>query len=400
MAGQRDIARIVALALVLFASGSASAQLNDPNHETTTQAVSLTAAESRCRISDDPTYGTKENPIKVGGGVMYMAAREVRYLSALRGPSGEGIHFIRQGSIAGADERTFLDRYKLDVTGGKTVTLYIDAYHWDTPIAPQGLMCGVDMNLPPPGPDPVETTRTLWKLALGLPDSDIAPISLDPDGSKTHGFVFDHVRLIAAAGRAAAAKGKPLDPMRLPDDLTRPRLIAIAIPRTCAGAEQTPKSIVIADRNGNSPPVVERLDEAALAKRVPGVVVPAHSIGIVYGAGSLIEGARITVEYSDRCSEDEPREVLLPVKVERARILRSVAPVAPPDAVIPPTGAQVQMQVFLTGDGVPRDPVFMAGAWELREAAATAVREWRMEPPRHNGSPVLQVSTVGVRVVK
>jgi hypothetical protein len=72
-------------------------QLGDPTHETTTPDVpGLTAETSKCPLSMDPTYGlTVENPIKTGGGDLYMAAREVKFLNALRGPAGEGVHFKR-----------------------------------------------------------------------------------------------------------------------------------------------------------------------------------------------------------------------------------------------------------------------------------------------------------------
>jgi hypothetical protein len=60
-----------------------SAQFRDPTHETTTPDVpGLTAETSKCSLSTDPTYGlTVENPIKTGGGDMYLAAREVRFLN-------------------------------------------------------------------------------------------------------------------------------------------------------------------------------------------------------------------------------------------------------------------------------------------------------------------------------
>jgi hypothetical protein len=53
-------------------------------------------------VSSDPTFGrVADNPIKVGGGAAYAAARERRYLDALRSPSGEPIAFKRLGSAMG-----------------------------------------------------------------------------------------------------------------------------------------------------------------------------------------------------------------------------------------------------------------------------------------------------------
>ena len=47
------------------------------------------APASSCPVSDDPVFATvKEHAAQVGGGAMYAAARERRYLDALRGPLG------------------------------------------------------------------------------------------------------------------------------------------------------------------------------------------------------------------------------------------------------------------------------------------------------------------------
>ena len=97
-------------------------------HETRTINVpGLTAATSGCPISDDPTYGvTAANPIKVGGDMLYVAARSMRYLQALRGPSGEGLHFWRLGSFEGPDG-TMLDVYQVE-HDGTVHHLYVDGY--------------------------------------------------------------------------------------------------------------------------------------------------------------------------------------------------------------------------------------------------------------------------------
>src|SRR3974377_748988 len=94
------------------------AQGLDPRHQPTTPDVpGLTAEASKCPLSTDRTYGLAiENPVKVGGGDMYMASRQVKFLSALRGPAGEGVHFKRTGSMPGPDG-TILDAYMLDIKG-------------------------------------------------------------------------------------------------------------------------------------------------------------------------------------------------------------------------------------------------------------------------------------------
>ena len=239
-------AMAIAIAVVCASAGS-SAQLKDPTHETKTAPVpGMTPGASLCRISTDETYGlTPANPIKTGGGGMYMAARQVRYLSALRGPAGEGTHFKRGGSLPGPDG-TMLDTYAMEILGGKKTTLYVDGYHWVDPLAPAGFLCGVAMNLPPPGPDPMETTRQQRGIAIRLGDAEIEPISLDPDGSKKHGIVYDHMRLVGLAARAAAAAGKPLDGNNLPRELLEARMVVIATPLSCGADTIAPDTIILA----------------------------------------------------------------------------------------------------------------------------------------------------------
>src|SRR5688572_2841265 len=99
---------------------------------------------STCAVAEDPTYGyTTENPVQVGGGAMYVKAREQRYLDALRGPGGQSIQYKRIGSVPQSpNSRTILDRYEVTYGGlEQPMTLYLDAYHFWTPRAPKGLIC-------------------------------------------------------------------------------------------------------------------------------------------------------------------------------------------------------------------------------------------------------------------
>ena len=90
---------------------------------------------------------------------------------------------------------------------GTVRQLYVDGYRFSEPKAPVGLVCGASRPLDPPGPDPFETRRQLITLAATLDATATNPISLDADGSATHGVVFDHVRLIGKAFAAAASAG-------------------------------------------------------------------------------------------------------------------------------------------------------------------------------------------------
>lgn len=111
------------------------------------EPITETAAET-CAISTDPAYGTTpETPIKLGGDWLTGPGRETLYLDNLRGPNGEVLNYFREGSIMVGDD--ILDIYKIDYDGLSTpITLYIDIYHWENPLAPLGFTCA--------GPIPLE----------------------------------------------------------------------------------------------------------------------------------------------------------------------------------------------------------------------------------------------------
>jgi hypothetical protein len=371
------------------------AQVADPTHETTTPDVpGLTAETSTCPLSTDLTYGlAKENPIKTGGGDLYMASRQVKFLSALRGPAGEGVHFKRAGSMQGPDG-TILDAYSVDIKGDRKTTLYMDGYHWSDLAAPKGFLCGAPMNLAPPGPDPFETTRQLNAIAVSLGAAEVDPISIDADGSKAHGVVYDHVRLIAVAARAAAASAAPLDPDRLPQALATPHLVVIAWPIVCAGETIGPKSVRLTDRSGNEPRVIGTASGAKIADLSPGLSGRTDAVAIAYAVPVLIAGARTTVHYAKPC--EGTQDVELPVAIAGPRIVSQAPAPPPPGKTVPPDGAKVVMQIFVAADGSALKPAFVSGAYEFTAAAAESLKGWKFEPARVNTAPFYKAEQVMV----
>jgi hypothetical protein len=157
------------------------------------------APSSACTIADEPEFAvTKDHPVQIGGGAMFAASRERRYLDALRGPMGETLQYRRTGSIPVDPEgRTILDRYEVTYPGlGTPVAIYLDAYHFDAGLrAPKGFICAVPFGVSPPGPDPMLASESLIELAVEQGAAkEFAPISLDADGSARHGVIFDRFR--------------------------------------------------------------------------------------------------------------------------------------------------------------------------------------------------------------
>jgi len=360
-------------------------------HDTRTINVpGLTAATSACPISDDPTYGvTATNPIKVGGDMLYVAARSMRYLQALRGPSGEGLHFWRLGSFEGPDG-TMLDVYQVE--HDSTVHhLYVDGYRSAELRAPRGLVCAAQQ-MGPPTPNPSETRRQ--RLALAATLTSVGPISLDADGSAKHGVMFDHVRLIARAFASAAAAGHPLDASNLPTEINRPRFVVVAYPAMCDGRPVPPQSVKVTDAPGNSPNVIREARGEQIRELVPGIDAPASALAIMYDADLAIPG-QVTIGYGTTC-ESAPPALTLPITTEAGRITKRVAGHAPAGITLPPGGAQVRVQVYFDFGGLPHFPAYAGGPGVLADAAVAAVAEFRAEPPRVNGAPILQVSTIAV----
>ena len=93
-------------------------------------------------ISTDASYGfEKTNPIKPGSGF----ESEWRYLNALRGPTGEIVHYQRLGHCCAFNTdvaergKGFLDQYELTYDGlAKPLILYLNMFEEAQLIAPQG----------------------------------------------------------------------------------------------------------------------------------------------------------------------------------------------------------------------------------------------------------------------
>ena len=349
------------------------------------------APVSSCAVAEDPGFATtKDHAAQVGGGAMYAASRERRYLDALRGPGGEPIQYKRRGSLpldlSGAD-LTILDIYDVTYPGApQTAVLYLDAYHFDDAlVAPKGFICAVPFGLAAPGPDPFLAMDALRTLAIEQGSAkDFAPISLDGDGSAAHGILLDSFRLIARVARTAAAGGTRIDPKSPPRDTLRTRMIVVAYPARCGGADPVaPASIELAAANGPAP---RRDGEVAtgdaLARLLPGMSLPPGSMGAVY----LLDRPRATDAVRIAYPDAACREVVLPFKYSSGRTINTPAAALPKGQ--PPTDRPVRLQAVIDLDGTIQHPVYTGGPAALAEAALAAVRDWAAEPVRLNGAPM------------
>jgi hypothetical protein len=315
------------------------------------------------------------------------------FLQALRGPAGQGLHFKRLGSFDGPDD-TILDVYQVDYEG--TVRqLYLDGYRFSEPRAPLGLLCGTTKVLDPPPPDPMETRRQLITLAATRDVMAAGPISLDSDGSATHGVVLDHVRLVGRAFAEAASSGHSWDATNVPREVSRPHFVVVAYPLVCDDRRSIPPvSVKVSDARGQAPTAMKEARGEQIQDLVPHLNVPAAALAILYDADLALPG-QIEIAYGTTC-DSSPPVIVFPVKGEAGRITRRIAGRVPDGVTLPPGGAQVRVQVYFDFAGMPHFAAYAGGLGTLADAAVAAVAEFRADPPRVNGAPLLQVSTIAV----
>ena len=360
------------------------------------------APASSCGVSDEPAFATtREHPVQVGGGAMYVAARERRYLDVLRGPMGEAVQYKRIGSLRPEkDGRTILDSYEVTYPGlDKPLVLYLDAYHFDDALkAPKGFTCAAPIGLNAPPPDGMLAQESLLQLAIEQGAArDIAPISLDADGSSTHGVLIDHFRMVARAARAAAASGTPIDAKKPPVELIRPRMVVVAYPRRCGDKDPVePASIEMVAAQGQAPRRDGELATGpALARLLPGMTVPAGAMAAVFTIDRPRATDTIKIAYPDGgCGAAS--EAVLAMTYTNARPLKTPPPALP--AGWPSTEHPVvRLQALMDHDGTAQTIVYVGGPAALLDAAIAAVRGWTAEPARLNGSPIVTPVTLQVK---
>ena len=359
------------------------------------------APASACTAADEPEFAvTKEKPVQVGGGAMFAAARERRYLDALRGPMGETVQYRRTGSLpVDPDGRVILDRYEVTYAGlEKPIALYLDAYHFDDALtAPKGFTCAVPFGLSAPGPDPMLASESLIELAVEQGAArTFAPISLDADGSATHGVIFDRFRLVARAARAAAAAGRPIDPVRPPPDLIGTGMVIVAHPLRCGDTPPVPPAAIAVVPSQGPPPqrVGELATGEALARLLPNANLPPGSMGAAYAQERPRPIDSIKVSYAPSACGDA-REVLLPLTFTNAKALSTPMPPLPAGQAA--TDRPIRLQALLDLEGAAQRIVYMGGPPALRDPAIAAVRTWTAEPMRLNGAPLVTPVTFQVK---
>lgn len=349
-----------------------------------------------CAVSKDPTYGlTPANPVQVGGGAMYVAARERRYMDALRGPEGQAIRYKRLGSLPQSKgSSTMLDEYEVTYDGlEKPLRLYLDAYHYWEQRAPSGLTCGQPIQLQPM----LDGFRASDNLILVAVEqgaaNEFAPIPLGADGSTTHGVMWDGFRMLAAASRAAATRGATLAPAAARE---HGGTVILAYPLSCEGRSIAPAAIdILPPRGAPVPRMGEPLKAGAIATLLPDVQAPDGSMAARFQIQQIRPSDRVRITYADAACPQGTTEVLLPMRFSPSRPLDLPQPPLPEGAN--PDEKRLLLQVLIDHEGAMRRGTYFGGPAHLEQAAIEAIKTWRAEPARINGAPIAISTLLEVR---
>ena len=369
------------LVVVPFGLNPAAAQQSGPPAAAPAQQVS-------CPVSADADFGFKiENAIRVGGGAMYVASRERAYLDGLRGPDGQAIQFRRLGSGPKAPNGGIVDIYEVTYAGiEKAITLYIDAYRYDTPRAPKGFTCaGFRLGAPPV--DAFMAGDAQIRVALAQAASgDVPPISLDPDGSSAHGVALDRFRIIAAGARAATTAGAPLTPETVPQTLQGSTVAVFAYPITCQGRTVLATSLDIQSPQGAA---IRRIGNVVsgdqAAQFVKGFKPASGAIASSFGLTTLRGGDTVRITYAEATCDGKPTDVSLPVRFEPAKPVSLPQPALPAGAT---ESGSIYLQVVIDTTGQIREPEYIGGPASLTDAALAAIKNWKIQGATINGTGV------------
>ncbi len=357
------------------------------------QASPRPGPEPLCAVSTDPDYGfSLTQPVQVGGGAMYAAARERRYLDALRGPKGDAVRYTRSGSTMPPGVEDPVDVYSVTYDGlVAPLTLFFDAYHFSEPKAPRGFLCARAVSSGPPPPDArraVEQLDALAAVIAAAPGFRAGPVDLG--GDPPLGLLVDAFRVKSRRARAAtsaAAAGATTD-------TATARTTVVAFPQTCEGRLVSPSAIALVGDDGA---VVEASATETAMARVrawfPGQNVPAGSIAAAFGPDALQLRLQVRVSFADpTCAATATRASAL--EYVPAQLVEAPMPVRPANDA---SGvASVTVEAVIDHQGVFQQVRALGGPPALAQLAEATVRGWKAQPPRASGAPIAAPITLQV----
>jgi hypothetical protein len=389
---------MLVVAVLLVSTGVVRVPVAAARQTPATQSATP-ATTGACPVAADPAYGlTAGKPIRIGGGPVYMNARERRFVDALRGPAGEAV--LWDGSVGSGPAKlsdtvgvTIIDSIPVTYAGhDQPIRIYIDVYHFDPPMAPTGFTCGKPFELSPPPLDPFKASKDLAALAIEQGAARaFTPIVLSASEAPRV-EVMDQFRVLAHLARSAAASGSRLDPEHPP----RAGSAVLAYAKTCDGRTIVPTAIDIIAAQG---PPVQRggpyLNETTVASVLPNLQLPEGTLVATYALGQLRPTDVVRVSYSETPCGNSEKTIDLRVQATQPRPRPSPPPRLPQGYA--PTAASMLIQALIDTDGRVQRPSYVGGPEDLIPAAMDAVRELLAEPARINGAPIVTPTMIPLR---
>lgn len=347
------------------------------------------APEPLCVVSADAAYArSQDHPAEVGGGAMYAAARQRRFLDALRGPKGDAVRYTRKGALLPPDGLGPIDHYEVTYDGLATpITLFLDAYHYVEPKAPSGFVCARRMSLGLPPPDELRAVEDLDALAAEIaraPGFRAGPVDLG--GEPPIGVLIDGFRMRSRRVRTGAAtSATPAAP-----DI---RTSVVAYPQTCGAGAVAPSAVALIGEGGVVVEAKALITDAAVVRAtVPGQQVPAGSVVATFEPDALLARLQVRVSFADPGCASATRESTL--VYTPARLLTSPMPARPADDT---SGlAWVAVQAIVDHQGAFQAVRALGGPPALRQRAEEAVRSWTARPGMAGETPVAAAVTLQV----
>jgi hypothetical protein len=134
--------------------------------------------------------------------------------------------------------------------------------------------------------------------------------------------------------------------------------------------------------------------DAALGTLLPGMQAPTSSLAATFVISTLRPIDTVQVGYADGTCTGGDSKVILPVKFSEGRAVDTPQPTYPSGTA--PGGTPLRLQVLVDFDGMLQHPVYVGGPPDLSHAAMDAIRHWRFEPARINGSPIAGAAIIQV----
>jgi len=225
-----------------------------------------------------------------------------------------------------------------------------------------------------------------FAIDLGNSDKDVAPISLDADGSGLHGVAYDRFTLAHLFARAAKSKSTPHDPDKPPQTLLSKNMIIVAVPLSCSGRTVRPVDVDIIK---GTQPVLKFAQFTTQDFRtwMPGASVPAGAIGVMFNDRALESGEIVRIRYSAAACPDTSTTVSLPVMTSDARPLSRPVLDMPEGQTAPAEPVTLRIDGVVDLDGRLRYASSREPGTPVNKAALAAAAALRFEPARVNGSP-------------